>query len=55
MKIEEAEKLQNVFESNLNETSKGRYKSEDQGSALKNIKSLYKSREAVIKLLINDY
>ena len=55
MKIEEAEKLQNVFESNLNEISKGRYKSEDQGSALKNIKSLYKSREAVIKLLINDY
>ena len=35
MKLEEAKKLQNVFKSNLNEISKGRYKSEEQHSALK--------------------
>ena len=43
-----------MFKSNLNEISRGRYKSEEQKSALKNIKLLYKSREAVIKLF-NDY
>ena len=35
MKLEETKKLQNVFKSNLNEISKGRYKSEEQHSALK--------------------
>ena len=50
MKLEEAEKLKNVFKSNLNKISKGRYKSEEQKSALENIKS----REVVIKLF-NDY
>ena len=54
MKLEEAKKLLNVFKSNLNEISRGRYKSEDQKGALKNIKLLYGSREAVIKLF-NDY
>ena len=52
MKLEEAKKLQNVFKSNLNEISKGRYKSEEQESALENIKLLFESREAVIKLLM---
>ena len=54
MKLEEAKKLQNVFESNLNKISRGRYKSEEQKSVLENIILLYESREAVIKL-INDY
>ena len=54
MKLEEAKKLQNVFKSNLNEISSGRYKSEEQKSALENIKLLYESREAVNKLF-NDY
>ena len=54
MKLAEAKKLQNVFKSNLNEISKGRYKSEVQESALKTIKLFYKSREVVIKL-VNDY
>ena len=54
MKLEEAKKLQNVFKSNLNEISKGRYKSEVQESVLKTIKLFYKSREVVIKL-VNDY
>ena len=53
MKLEEAKKLHNVFKSNLNKISKGRYKSEKQKSALKNIKLLYNSREPVIKLF-ND-
>ena len=43
-----------MFKSSQNEISEGRYKSEEQKSVLKNIKLLYKSREAVIKLF-NDY
>ena len=43
-----------MFKSNLNEVSRGRYKSEEQKNALKNFKLLYESREAVIKLFI-DY
>ena len=43
-----------MFKSNLNEKSRGRYKSEEQKSALGNIKLLYESRETVIKLF-NDY
>ena len=35
MKLQEAKKLQNVFKSNLNEISKGRYRSELQKGALK--------------------
>ena len=54
MKLEEAKKLQNVYKSNLNEISRGRHKSKEQKSALKNIKLLYEPREAVIKLF-NDY
>ena len=55
MKLEEAKKkLQNVFKSNLNEISRGRYKSKEQKNALENIKLIYKSQKAVIKLF-NDY
>ena len=50
IKLEEAKKMRNIFKSNLNEISKRRYKSEGQKCALENIKLLYKSREAVIKL-----
>ena len=46
--------MQNVFKSDLNDTSRGRYKSKEQKSELENIKLLYESREAVIKLF-NDY
>ena len=46
--------MQNIFRSSLNEVSRGRFKSEEQESALKNIKLLYKSRKAVIKLF-NEY
>ena len=54
MKLEDAKELQNIFKSNLNEISKGRFKSKEQKSSLKNIKLLYESRQAVIKLF-NDY
>ena len=43
-----------MFKSNLNEISRENNKSEEQKSALENIKLLYKSREAVMKLFV-DY
>ena len=43
-----------MFKSNLNKISRGRYKSEEQKSALETIKLLYVSREAVMKLF-SDY
>ena len=54
MKLEEAKNLKNVFKSNLNEISSGRYKLEEQKSALENIKVLYEWQEFVVKLF-NDY
>ena len=39
-----------VFKSNLNEISRARNKSEEQKSAIENIKLLYEAREAFIKL-----
>ena len=51
MKLEDANKLQNVFKSNLTEISKGKFKSKEQKSALENIKLLFKSWQAVVKLL----
>ena len=53
MKLEEPKKQQNIFKSNLNEISRGRFKSGEQKMILKNIKLPYKSREAVLKLF-ND-
>ena len=52
MKIEKANKLQNAFKSNLNETSRERYKSVEKNTILKSIKLPYESREAK---LFNDY
>ena len=54
MKLEDAKELQNIFLTNLNEISKGSFKSEEQERALENIKLLSESRQAVIKLF-NDY
>ena len=54
MKLKEAKEQQNIFKSNLNKISKGRFKLEEQESSLENIKLLRKSREGVIKLF-NDY
>ena len=41
MKIEKANKLQNAFKSNLNETSRERYKSVEKNTILKSIKLPY--------------
>ena len=54
MKLEYAKELQYIFKSNLSEISKGRFKSKEQISALENIKLIYESGQAVIKLF-NDY
>ena len=43
-----------MFKSNLKEILRKRHKSKEQKSALRNIKLLYESREAIIKLF-NDY
>ena len=40
MKLEHAKELQNIFKSNLNEISKGRFKPEEEISALENNKLL---------------
>ena len=53
MRLEEAKKLQNVFKSNLNKILRGRYKSGEEKSVLKNIKLLYESWETVIELFSN--
>ena len=52
IKLEEAKKLQILFKSNLNKTSRARYKSQEQKGVLENIKLLYESREAVINYLM---
>ena len=43
-----------MFKSNINEIVKGKKKSEEQKSAMKNINTLYKWRKKVIKFF-NDY
>ena len=54
MRLENAEELRNIFKSNLIKISKGRFKSEQQKSALENVKLLYKSRQVVFKFF-NEY
>ena len=54
MNLEEGKKPQNIFKSNLNEISRGRYKLKEQTMTLQYIKILGESREVVIKLF-NDY
>ena len=53
-KLEDVKEIQSIFKSNLNKISNGRFKSEEEKSALRKIKLLYKSRQAAIKLF-NDY
>ena len=54
MKLEEADNMHNVFRSNQSKISRGRYNSEEQKSAVENIKFLCESWKADIKLF-NDY
>ena len=44
MKPEDAKEMQNIFKSNLNEVWKGRFKPEEQKSALEIIKLFYEWR-----------
>ena len=44
-----------MFKWNLNEISRGRYKSEELKSALENIKSIYESWKSLIKLFNNYF
>ena len=52
MKLEEAKTMQYVFQSNLNERSRGRTKSEEQKMALQNIKLFYEWQETVSKIAL---
>ena len=52
--LEDTKELQNIVKTNPSDISKENFKSEEQKSALQNIKLLYKSRQAVIKLF-NEY
>ena len=45
----------NIFKSYLSKISKGRFKSKEQKSALENIKLLYESQQAVIKIFNGYY
>ena len=54
MKLGDAKKLQVIFKSSLNQILKRRFKSKEQKGALKDIKLLQESREAIIELL-NEY
>ena len=52
MKLEEAKKLQNVFKSNLNEISKGRFKPEEQQSALKVLNCFNNHKKQLLNYLM---
>ena len=53
--LEKAEEQQKEFKSEIKEKVKGSQKSEDQKSAMSNIKTLYESREKVIRLFYNYF
>ena len=44
MELEDVKELLNIFETNLNKISKGRFKPEEEESVSENIKLLYKSQ-----------
>ena len=54
MKLEDTEKRQVIFKSNLNQLLKGRFKSKEKKSALENIKLLYESTQTTTELF-NEY
>ena len=51
--LEKAAEQEKEFKSEIKEIVKGSQKSEDQKSAMSNIKTLYESREKVIRLFYN--
>ena len=50
MKLEERKEQENLFKSNLNQISRGRFKSKEQKSPPENIELFQRSQDAVIKL-----
>ena len=52
MKLEDEKELQNIFKSNLNKISKGRFKSKEQKSALENIKLLTNHDKLLLNYLM---
>ena len=53
--LEKAEEQQKEFKTEVKEKVKGSQKSEDQKSAMSNIKTLYESREKIIRLFYNYF
>ena len=53
MKLQGVKELLNIFEANLNEISKGRFKSEEEESVSENIKLLYESQQVALNCLKN--
>ena len=57
MKLEEAKQLENVFKSNINKISRGRYQSKKQKSALEKLNLLYEWRESLgyLRIILQLY
>ena len=53
MELEDVKELLNIFETNLNKISKGRFKPEEEESVSENIKLLYKSQQVALNCLKN--
>ena len=53
MKLEDARKLQVIFESNLNQISKASFKSKEQKRSLENIKLLSTQDKLLLNCLMN--
>ena len=53
MKLEHMKELQNIFKITLNEISKGRFKSEEQKSALENINCFMSHGKLLLNYLMN--
>ena len=55
MKLEDAKELQNIFESNLNNILKRRFKSEEQKSVLKSINYFTNQGKLLLNHLMNTF
>ena len=53
VELEDVKELLNIFETNLNKISKGRFKPEEEESVSENIKLLYKSQQVALNCLKN--
>ena len=53
MKLADAKELQNIFQTNLNEISKGRFKSEEKKSALEKVNCFTNHGKLLLNYLMN--